>query len=72
MALSLPNVQETSYQEIKEKQEQKGKIRAMQCLGIIYLSRIPPGIPPSFIRKYFEEYGVLRIYFAPESKQASK
>ncbi len=72
MAMDLPNIPSTSYEELKQKQSQKGFPElAYPCIGIIHLSRIPPGMPPSFARKYFEDYGVKRVYFAPEGTSRS-
>ncbi len=38
--------------------------------GIVYLSRVPPGLTVSKIKEYFEKYGVERVFLRPESSQA--
>ena len=63
MALDLPDVPETSYKEIKEKQDRK---------GILYISCIPPGMTPNFVKRYFADYGIQRVYFVPETEEGRK
>ena len=63
MALDLPDVPEITYQELKEKQDKK---------GILYISRIPPGMTPKFVKEYFADYGIQRVYFVPENEDARK
>ena len=58
MALDLPNVPEVEYSELKEKQDQK---------GIVHVPKIPPGMTPAFVKKYFEDFGIQKVYFVPES-----
>jgi len=63
MTLELPNIPETSYNELKEKQDQK---------GILHIARIPPGMNPAFVKKYFEDFGIKRVYFVPEDEEYRK
>lgn len=63
MALDLPDVAESSYREMKEKQDRK---------GILYIARVPPGMTPKFVKGYFGEYGIERVYFAPEDEERRK
>mmetsp|Transcript_31403 Transcript_31403/g.36270 ORF Transcript_31403/g.36270 Transcript_31403/m.36270 type:complete len:297 (+) Transcript_31403:34-924(+) len=40
--------------------------------GVVYLSRIPPYMKVSTVRKYFEQYQIGRIYLAPEPEGVRK
>lgn len=46
-------------EEFKNKQSQK---------GVVYLSRIPPYMKATYIRRLLESYGVERIYLVPEDE----
>jgi ESF2/ABP1 family protein len=40
--------------------------------GIVYMSNIPEGMTVSYLRQRFEQYGVTRIYLAPEGNSNKK
>ena len=51
---------------MKDKPKKVNHLCHSRSIGVVYLSRIPPYMKASQIRKYFEEYGVCRIYLSPE------
>eukprot|EP01097_Dermamoeba_algensis_P000779 TRINITY_DN1278_c0_g1_i4.p1 TRINITY_DN1278_c0_g1~~TRINITY_DN1278_c0_g1_i4.p1 ORF type:complete len:243 (+),score=75.18 TRINITY_DN1278_c0_g1_i4:79-807(+) len=60
----LKPVSAKKLKAFQEKQEKK---------GVVYLSRIPPFVPPSLIRERLSAFGeVTRVYLVPESEEKRK
>lgn len=59
----LPVLSREELEEYKKKQQKR---------GVIYLSRLPPGMTPAKVRHIFSQFGeVGRIYLQPKDKQNS-
>lgn len=63
-AMAGPILTTEDLEEFKKKQQKR---------GIIYVSRIPPGMTPAKVRHIFSQFGeVGRIYLQPKEKASSK
>ncbi|EAS06109.1 Pre-rRNA-processing protein esf2, putative (macronuclear) [Tetrahymena thermophila SB210] len=70
LALKNKNLSEKEKQKMIQKVEEFNK--KQQQKGVCYLSRIPPYMKATYIRKLLEPYGIERVYLAAEDDRKRK
>ncbi|KAL4433540.1 hypothetical protein ABPG74_002937 [Tetrahymena malaccensis] len=70
LALKNKNLSEKEKQKMIQKVEEFNK--KQQQKGVCYLSRIPPYMKATYIRKLLEPYGIERVYLAAEDERKRK
>ncbi|KAL4482541.1 hypothetical protein ABPG72_005784 [Tetrahymena utriculariae] len=70
LALKNKNLSEKQKQKMIQKVEQFNK--KQQQKGVCYLSRIPPYMKATYIRKLLDPYGIERVYLAAEDERKRK
>jgi ESF2/ABP1 family protein len=68
-AVQTPKSRKRTVSKLLSKEELSESRAAMEKTGVVYLSRIPPGMSPTKIRQLLSAYKsrVLRIFLSPES-----
>lgn len=70
---TLDEIESNTHQPVLTAESLESYAKKQQKRGIVYVSRIPPGMTPAKVRHIFSQFGeVGRIYLQPKDKEKEK
>ena len=70
---TLDEIESNTHQPVLTAESLEAYAKKQQKRGIVYVSRIPPGMTPAKVRHIFSQFGeVGRIYLQPKDKEKEK